>query len=323
MLRQRGIFHDWDTTPTSSFCNTCSLLRGIGHSVIEAAVVGGAEGGAEVEGPLGDAVASDVADADAGGTARGEGAGEEGEAFHGAAAVFGELGAFAQEEEGFAEAFGVSGEGLGETGLAVEEGEVVGGGGLAGAGDEGDEGHVVAVVAIGDAVDGLDDGFGGGGEGIAFAEEEVAGADGVAWGDGDDGWGDADEKGEVVGGGDAGAGEAGEEEDVAALDGPLEGEEGGDADVGFRGEAGGDVAFAGNGVRTDGSAGKVKGLVVGAVDAFAAEGGADDDRATGSDRLAEEGVEADVDAVEPGEFAFLGDDDGSGGVEEKSGLVFI
>ena len=99
------------------FCNTCSLLRGIGHSVIEAAVVGGSEGGAEVEGPLGGAIAGDVADADTGGAAGGEGAWEEGEALHGTAAVFGEVGAFAEEEEGFAEAFGVGGEGLGETGL--------------------------------------------------------------------------------------------------------------------------------------------------------------------------------------------------------------
>lgn len=172
-------------------------------------MVGGAEGGAEVECPLGDAVACDVADADAGGAAGGEGAGEEGEAFHRAATVFGEVGAFAQEEEGFAEAFGVGGEGRGETGLAIEEGEVVGGGGFAGAGDERDEGHVVAIVAVGDTVDGLYDGFGGGGEGIAFAEEEVAGADGGAWRDGDDGIGDVNEEGEVVGGGDTGAGEAG------------------------------------------------------------------------------------------------------------------
>jgi len=82
--------------------------------MIEPAVVAGSETGAEVEGPFGDSVASDVADADAGGAAGGNGAGEEGEALHGATAVFGEVGAFAEEEEGFAEAFGVGGEGLGE-----------------------------------------------------------------------------------------------------------------------------------------------------------------------------------------------------------------
>ena len=103
------------------------------------------------------------------------------------------MGAFAEEEEGFAEAFGVGGGREGEAGLSIEEGEVVGGGGFAGAGDEGDEGHVVAIFAVGNAVDGLDDGFGGGGEGIALTKEEVAGADGVSWRDGDDGLSDIDE----------------------------------------------------------------------------------------------------------------------------------
>ena len=49
-------------------------------------------------------------------------------------------------------------------------------------------------------LDDLDEGFGGAGEG-------VAGADRVAWWNGDVGGGNADEKSEVVGGGDAGAGE--------------------------------------------------------------------------------------------------------------------
>ena len=112
----------------------------------------------------------------------------------------------------------------------------------------------------------MDDGFGGGGEGIAFTEEEVAGADGIARGDGDGGIGDIDEEGEVVGGVDTGAGEAGEVEDVAALGGVLEGEEAGDADVGFRGETGGDVTFADDEGGLEGAAGEVEGFVGGASD---------------------------------------------------------
>lgn len=116
-------------------------------------------------------------------------------------------------------------------------------------------------------MDGLDDGFGGGGDGVALTEEEVAGADGIAGGNGDDGLGDVNEEGEVVGGGDAGAGEAGEVEDAAALAGVLEGEEGGDTDVTVEREAGGDVAFADDGDGEEAGAHDVEDFVVGAVDA--------------------------------------------------------